>query len=239
MPAKLVADIITEIRTRADISQSFFVTDVELLAMVNSDAGEMYDVLTSSGEDFQVSILPATLSSSDVLTNSNFLPVPDDMNKLRGIDRLFGGTWITLYRVSFQERGRWNWPLAVPPINFVDTYYRLSGDRIYLYPPQSAAGDYQIHYTADYTELLIGDSLPGYMATSSWYELIISGVCAKIMVKQDLDPSYHAQQKEMQKARIIDAAIPRDSGGVRHAVDTRSLKANRGWGGPWGDGGWS
>lgn len=237
MPAKTVADIITDVRNRTDTAQSQFITDTELLSYINSAAGELYDILTSTSEDYQVSSADVTLASSDILAGTNFIPLPSGTTKLRGLDRLFGGTWLTCYRHEMASRNAWSWPSYNPPIGYITTWYRIQGSNIYLVPPQTAAGQYRIWYVPDYVALLIGDSLPSYMATSSWYEFIIAAVCSKVLQKQDLDNSSFEVQKQQQQARIIDAAVPRDTGGVRRAVDTRSMQHNQGWGGSWGNGG--
>lgn len=236
MPTKSVADVITDVRNRTDTAQSQFVTDTELLSYLNSVAGELYDILTSTSEDFQVNSVDVTLASSDILAGTNFIPMPTGMNKLRGLDRLFGGTWLTCYRHEMSSRNAWSWPSYNPPIGWITTWYRLQGSNIYLVPPQTAAGQYRVWFVPDYVTLTLVDDLPSYMATSSWYEFIVSGVAAMVLTKQDLDPSVFMAAKASQQLRIIDAATPRDTGGVRRAVDTRSMQRNQGWGGSWGFG---
>ena len=234
MPTKSVQDIVTDVRNRCDMAQSQYITDDELVSYINSAAGELFDILVSTSEDFQLNSADITLASSDILAGTNFIPMPATLAKLRGVDRLFGGTWLTCYRHGMAERNAWSWPSYNPPIGYITTWYRLQGSNIYLVPPQTAAGQYRVWYVPDYVTLAIDDDLPDYMATSSWLEFIIASVCSKVLQKQDLDNSTFEAQKAAQQLRIVDAAVPRDTGGVRRAVDTRSMQRNQGWGGGWG-----
>jgi len=54
---------------------------------------------------------------------------------------------------------------------------------------------------------------------NGWEQYIIASVCAKVMVKQEMDPSPFAAEKESMRERIIDEAANRNAGDPSTVTD--------------------
>jgi hypothetical protein len=210
---------------------SQYITDTEVVAYLNSELGELYDLMVDSSEDFYtINATGLTVLGSDPVAGTNYFTVPADFMRLRGMDMLIGGQWATMRTMEFPERNAFNWPMMVIPFGYVTNWFTLVHDRVYINPAQNAGSQqYRLWYTPSYTALASGDSLPKFMDTNGWTEFAVNGACARIQTKQDLDPSAFSAGKDAQRIRVLGAIKPRVSGPPRKAVDTRTLNANNGW----------
>lgn len=97
-----LASLRTQVRQRADMVHSQFVTDAELNTWINSSHRELRDLLVQAyGEDYYAAEKSyATDGVSDTLA------LPGDFYKLLGVDLLDGGRWRTLRRFNFSERNQ-------------------------------------------------------------------------------------------------------------------------------------
>ena len=156
--------------------------------------------------------------------------MPDAFLKSRGVDRLYGGSYIALQPYNFQKRSSYAYPINRAG-DVADSKYRIQGDRCYIIPEQNAAATYRLWYVPKYSALVSG-ALPSYMDTNSWHEYAVADVGAKVQQKQDLDASVFVQQKLMLRDRIVNAAKTRDAGPPKRMVDTRYGRSDDrgGWG---------
>lgn len=208
-----LANLIQMVRWRADLGDSStgseYVTDAEITAYLNSSLGELDDILTTTYETYKTT--KVTIS----ITSGNSFPVPANFLQLRGVDRQISGVWATLYPFNSEQRNSFNYPwLAAPlPGGYAEVFYQLAGANVEIIPASSAIGVYQLHYVPEFVKLVsVGDTLQSYMDSQAWHEFAVAGVCAKILMKQDLDPSAFFAEKQAHQQRIVNAAKPRDIG---------------------------
>jgi hypothetical protein len=225
-----LSDLVATVRERTDKVNSQFVTDPELVSWLNSSLAELYDLLATTYEDYQLSV-----STPIVVAGGSSFPLPADFYKLRGVDREIGSRWVTLFPYSMQQRNRFAFPFVNVAYGYLDIFYRLQGNVVQLIPTQNASAVYQLWYTAKFAPLASGDDLPSYLDTNAWHEYAVADCCAKVKVKEDLDPSIFLVQKQALGKRIVDSARPRDAGPPKHAEDTRDN--NQFWPGGYGRGG--
>jgi hypothetical protein len=88
----------TKTRERADMVNSTFVSDSELVSYINMAYSSLYDILVSRFEDYYSERVPFTLSSSNEYT------LPANFYKLRGLDFNTGGRWNIVRKWNFEER---------------------------------------------------------------------------------------------------------------------------------------
>lgn len=224
-----VTDLITAVRQRTNTENSQFVTDAEIITMLNGSLAEMDDLLISRYDDYKISSFIYTLSSS------NNIPVPDDFLKVRLVERQLSDVnhYQRLKQFSLQEKNRYQYPTSYASREYSTVRYRLLGANIMIEPAEQASGTYQVWYVPDYTVLSQFDTLPAYMDTQAWCEYAVVDTAVKILVKQNLDPSMFMTQKQQLSNRIMSMASNRDAGGVKTIADTRYCNDYSGHNGGW------
>jgi hypothetical protein len=78
----LVSDVILRARQAADLENSTFISDAELLGAVNVQAAELHGLKTTLYEDYD------TTYSTIVVASGNSLSLPTDFFKLRRLEFL-------------------------------------------------------------------------------------------------------------------------------------------------------
>lgn len=88
-----IAEIKKQARTRADMRNSSFVSDTELLVLINEAYTEMYDLLVSAFENYYTQTYSFAVSSA-----SQSYAMPSDFYKIIGVDfEVSLGQYITLH----------------------------------------------------------------------------------------------------------------------------------------------
>ena len=85
-------------RERADMVNSKFISDPELVAYINDSASELYDLLVRTYEDYYINSTEVTITSGQDIT------IPVDFYKLLGLDIKEGSKWSQLERFQFNQR---------------------------------------------------------------------------------------------------------------------------------------
>lgn len=201
---------------RADMENSEFISDSELLYFVNNSFAELYDILVSKFEDYYVKS-PAyefTLTGSDYTQE-----LPTDFYKLRGVDRSAGGSddWYTLHPFQFEQRND-NRSRFIYRAMYPDSRYRIYGNKLILSPANLAAGDYRVWYVPKFTPLVLGtDTVDG---VNGWEEYIVVDAAIKCLQKEESDISALVMQKNELIKRIQTMAANRDAGSPERITDT-------------------
>lgn len=132
----------TNVRQRADMVSSLFVTDAELNGYIQASYKELYDILVDAVEDYNLSTSTLTISSGSTF------PLPTDFYKLRGIDDLQDtSNPRTVRKFMLSERNDY---LLIDRValatEFSDVVYRLTGSTVQILPVDSAKRTYKIWY---------------------------------------------------------------------------------------------
>lgn len=227
---------------RADRVNSNFVTDPEWNTYINQSAFELYDLLTTLYEDYNVA-QPAIFLS--VGANAQY-PLPDGQlsfldetgtpfvarpfYKILGLDCGLASTsnaWVTLHKFDFISRNRYVFP------NITSTYlgvfnlrYRVLGNNLMFIPTPAGNQYFRLWYVPRMQEMLRDtDVLDG---VSGWTEYVIIDAAIKALQKEESDVTVLALQKQAIIDRINSTAMNRDAGQPDTISDTRS------WGERWG-----
>lgn len=121
--SKTVTQLRTMIREAADMENSDFISDSELLTYINHGGQAYHRLKIKSGEDYALTSTEFTLT-----TASNAYSLPATFYNLKGVDYKDGTRWLRVPQFSFAER---------------DKYREDSG----------FDGTYRIWYNTDWTEL--------------------------------------------------------------------------------------
>jgi hypothetical protein len=192
-------DLKTAVRQRADMENSSFVSDTELLSLINNSYAELYDSLVSRFEDYY--------SKKDTfsLSGTNTHTLPSDFYKIRGLDYTTGvGTSESVSKWNFSDRNSSQLGHFRSPRK-----YRIMGQSLTILPAESADGSYVMWYIPRYSKLnLDTDTLSDVM---DFDEYIIVDSAIKCLVKEESDPTILLSIKEGLKQRILALASNRDS----------------------------
>lgn len=217
-----LAELNARIRQRADKVNSLFVTDAEITSMINASYAELYDLIIQSSEDYFTTSTTLTVTSSDAGVAS----LPASFYKLRGLDYLIGGNYVTVYSYDWGERNLQNLT-AMPEFT---VRYRVMGSTLRLEPGDLAAGTYRLWYIPAYTALsAAGDVLNTQITRQNWEEYLVVDVAAKILDKEESNSSHLVQAKEILRNRIQQFSASRDLDQPMRVTDVRSIRDMERW----------
>ena len=146
--ATTLGNIIEQIRERADLNSSQFITDTELTTYINYSLGELYGLLINAfGGDYFATSVRRTVSGTELTS-----PLPDDLYKVLGIDLQLSpypsNNRITLQPYNFNERNRAN---AINMSGYATQYatnyrYNIFNQTVQMQPPAVGALELNIWY---------------------------------------------------------------------------------------------
>lgn len=214
------------------MEKSQFVTDAEVTAYLNWGLSALDDLMVTLYEDYKISEIQETITSS--IDGYNSFNLPADFLKARAMDRQFGGgVWHTMQRVGLPARNRGNGAFSILVAQQARNY-RVQGTQVIVEPWQQAAGTYKLTYIPRFVPLANpSDTLPDYMDLQSWCQFAVIDAVIKILTKQDMDASQWQSQKSDLFQRITTAASVRDAGPPMSAEDWNG-GSDRGGGYGWG-----
>lgn len=209
-----VTELIASIRQYSDSEKTLFVTDAEITSYIDRSNCELYDAITSKYEDYFTKVGPTV----PLVSGTEFYSLPNDFYKLTGVDHSVNGTtdWHTVRRLNFNERNTKVRGYYATNYNQVLRYH-LQNDQIRISPADAISGSIRTWYIPTCAKVTTGsDTIDG---KNGWDEYIIQSCCAKIKIKQELDPSAYLQEKERQMQRIIKMAQQYDAGVAERVTD--------------------
>jgi len=130
-----IAELITEVRQKADMVSSSFVTDTEILRMLNRAWQFLYETISKEGSGY---ISSTTLTT----TSAEEYPLPADFWKILGADVVDGGRTVSLRAFNFKDRNRNSGaPSSTYPA------YQLRNSSLRLMPAPSPGLSVTVWYT--------------------------------------------------------------------------------------------
>lgn len=141
--ARTLTQMIAEVRQRADMVNSTFVSDAEITRWINLSITKLYDKLIKArGVDMYLKSYQTTTSTTEPT-----IRLPHDFYQLVAVDAYFGGLWRTLEQIQFQsERNTFanssNWSSYGMPAKY--SFQGIS--RLKFHPAPTAANTVRIWY---------------------------------------------------------------------------------------------
>ena len=220
---KTLAQLRTLIRQRADMEDSNFVTDDEIVGFINQSIAELHDELVTLYEDFYV-----TKGADITLPAGNPTTLPDDFYKCLGVDLNTSGIKYRLKPFQFGERNAYNSPVyqttGVPNL-----FYSIRGNELTFIPDSTVSGTANIWYVPQPQQFALGSgddavelNAKARQIAIGYEEYIILDGAMKCLIKEESDVSTLAALKEQQRQRIVKSAARRDAGEPYRVQDVRS-----------------
>ena len=237
---------------RADRVNSNFVTIPEWRTYINQAMYELYDLLITVYEDYNV----ATPAQFAVNGSTYLYDLPDgqlvfqngvdgsDMvakpfYKLLGVDlalQTSNNGYVTVNKFNFIDRNRFVYPNTASTIYGVfNCQYRVLGSKIEFNPTPTAGQKFRIWYIPRLQELLQDTDVTD-IGISGWIEYVIVRAAKYALDKEESDTAKLDQELIFLKERIEQSAANRDAG------QPDKISATRTNGGNWGSGpntGWN
>lgn len=252
-----------ELRSRsqdaADRVNSQFVPNSEWNSFLRLAMDELYDLLITSYEDYNI--------ASPIYINTNSTtqsyPLPNGVDnylggiystgtgtpaqkfyKLSGVDlgvNTSNNAWVTINRFDFIDRNAYVYPNSTSTIYGVyNMRYRIMGQNIYFIP--TPAGNQQIRlWYAPILPGLLQDTDLTTIGFSGWLRYpIVRAAKYALDKEEDIDTSKFDAELLFLKTRIEQSAQNRDQGQPDTISETRkdSVYGGTGWGQGGGQGGW-
>ena len=233
---------------RADRVNSNFVTTEEWGNYINQSQYELYDLLTTVYEDYNIAT-PISFTSDGITFN---YPLPDGVltytngltnqpgfvapsfYKLMGVDLALNNVnnaYVTINKYNFIDRNRYVYPNTSSTLYGVfNCQYRLFGNNIQFIPTPTSGQVFRIWYIPRLTEL-IQDKDVTTIGISGWIEYVIVKAAYYALTKEESDTSALVMQLQALNDRIQSSASNRDAGQPDTISDTRNGSSY-----PWGSG---
>ncbi len=240
---------------KSDRVNSNFVTLPEWNSFINLAADELYDLITTTFQDYNMYqpvyfttsgntssyALPDGVTTFQDANGNNIVPPP--IYKLSGIDLGLNNApngFVTVQKYNFIDRNRYVFPNTASTIYGVfGLQYRFIGNAIRFIPQPSSSQPIGIWYIPRRVQLLRDtDITDGY---NGWTQYIITRAAKYALDKEESDTSKLDAEILYLKQRIEESAPNRDEGAPDTISDTRMASGfgpdgGGGWNGPFGTG---
>lgn len=242
---------------RADRVNATSIPPSEWNAYIKASAGELYGILCTTYEDYNVKTYQFTLQGGSEAGNRLAVgpgsAVPDFFQPRYLWVVVQGSPQAPFFPVprleSKMERHLFTYPAIVPIYGAIPSRWDLTGSTIEILPPTVSGNTYRLGYVPTLPPLVQDtDTIDSFWLTvNGWDEYIILDVAAKALIKEEsLDTAQMLLQQKMDlRARILNEAKPRDISQPQAIVDMARVRnpwngwgtGGPGWGGDFGGGG--
>jgi len=219
---KTLSKLRTLIRQRADMENSTFVTDDEIVGFINQSIAELHDELITLYENFYLSSEALTLPADSPKT------LPDDFYKCLGVDLNTSGMTYRLKPFQLGERNTYSNPaysVSGAPILF----YSIQGNELKFMPETTVSATGTLWYAPEPQQFALGAgdddielNAKARQIAIGYEEYIILDGAIKCLIKEESDYSTLVALKEQQRQRIVASAARRDAGEPYRVQDVRS-----------------
>lgn len=215
-----VASMITGARERADMLNTQFVTDTEIVSLIDQSYRKLYNEIINRFENYYVSEATIVL-----VPGQRDYDLPADFLKLLGVDIVSGGKNFTMQPWSLNERNRLLTGWVSRPIRYI-----LKGGKISFVPVASSADSITMFYVPSPAEITAVSSVEVF---SGFDEFIMCDVAIMLKQKEESDCQILLIQKAEQKQMIMETLQGRDSGFPQKMTDMARIN-DRAWFQFWG-----
>jgi len=232
---------------RADRVNSQFVTNSEWRNYINQAMFELYDLLTTTYEDYFLATPVQFISDGTTylyplpngsntfyngLTQAPTQFIPQPFYKMRGVDLALTNSpngYVNIQRFNFTDRNKFVYPNTASTIYGVfNMQYRVMGSNIEFVPTPSAGQTIRMWYIPRLQELLL-DTDTTSIGISGWIEYVIVKAAYYALTKEESPTESLVMQLAALQQRIEESAVNRDAGSPDTIADSRQAGWDSGW----------
>ena len=217
---KVFSTLMTQVRQRADMENSVFVSDTEIRVWLNAALAELHDIMILCFEDYYVNTTTYSLPG----TNPGTLPA--DFYKALGVDFETGGVTYSVKRYSFAERNMYNSNAGIVNGNIAALRYNVRDDKIHFIPETPPSGTVTLHYIPECQQFRTGGEDDAANINSKnksvaigYQEYLVVSAAIKCLMKEESDVRMLLAEKANIQKRIENAAPRKDAGQSHKIVD--------------------
>jgi len=217
--------LITQVKQRADMEGSDFVSNEEIRTWLNSALAELHDIMILAFEDHYV-------NSDQTYT----LPLaggqgtlPATFYKSLGVDFESGGITYTVRPYSFQERNMYNSNAGIVAGNIATLRYHIQDSVIKFIPSDPPAGTATLHYVPECQQFATnGDddavtvNSKNKSVATGYQEYLVVAAAIKCLMKEESDVRMLLAEKVDIQRRIEGSASKKDIGHPHKIVDVNA-----------------
>ena len=213
-----LTDLIAQVRQRADMESSSFVTDAEIQTWINSALAELHDLMVMAFEDYYV-----TEHTPYTLPGTGSFDLPDDFYKALGVDFTSGGITTTVRPYAFAERNMYRSNAALVSGGIGSVRYNIQGNKIKFLPEGTPSGTAVLHYIPECQQFTTGSEQLQSKAKSAaigYQDYLVVSAAVKCAMKEESDVKMLMIEKGDLRQRIERAATTKDAGSPHRIVDS-------------------
>lgn len=222
-----VSSLITNARQRANKERSNFVTDNEVLSLVDRAYKELYDLIVTTYQDYYADSYDFT-----VIGGVKDYPLPNNFYKLLGVDMYIDADrFVTLRQFMFQERNKYRFNMITPTIPTQIMQYHILGEELRFMPTPTSQTQMRVWYVPRAKNLTTSSS-PGANETNTingqngWEDFIITTAAIYILLKEESDVSGLMAMKEEAKQRVLSVGVNRNTAEPERIYDVGAIADN-------------
>jgi len=202
----------------ADMTSSGFAVADRVDEDINLELGELYDLVVMAYEDDFV-----TTANVSVVTGTESYSLPSDFYKSRKVFWKTSDRRYRLRRFMLSDLESRIGDYTALGSSGRNLYYRVLGDKIYFSPKPIESGTVELFYLPEMTKLVAdSDPISFSIPVSSWEDAVIAGAAARLLIREDSDPTPLLSRKASVIQRIMRAASDRDAGEPQRVTDVHN-----------------
>lgn len=222
-----VSSLITNARQRANKERSNFVTDAEILTLVDRAYKELYDLIVVTYQDYYADSYDFTVTGG-----VKDYPLPDNFYKLLGVDMYIDADrFVTLRQFMFQERNKYRFNMITPTIPTQIMQYHILGTDLRFMPTPTSATQMRVWYVPRAKNLTTSatpaaDQTNTVNGQNGWEDFIITTAAIYILLKEESDVSGLMAMKEEAKQRVLSVGVNRNTAEPERIYDVGAIADN-------------
>lgn len=208
---RTLAQLIAEVRDRADIEGATHITDPQITRYINQSGAALHAMLVEHCEDEFVESSSGLIGAP--VDNTSEVTLDDDFYKLIAFHVVLSGRPIPLERWQWMEEPALFDPTASGPPH----RYRLTGNKIRIFPAVPADTLGRFFYVPAFQNMVLDtDTLDG---RDGWEEWVVWDAAIKCLVKEESDTREAVMERDQVLTRVKQQMKQRDFARPASVVD--------------------